>query len=430
MLNSGIFTKKKLMQAYLIWGIAALFVLYQVIFQTSVGVMMAPVRESFQLTYTQVGVLSSAFFYTYLFLQIPSGILVGRWGIRNTLLFALVTAIVSCIIFAKAQNISTAIFSRILMGAACAPAISIAMELGAQWFPVSMFAFIAGLTEALGMIGGAFGELGLSRLMGSIGLNWRQTMWVCVYMGLCLFFLAWIFVKNKQEDRNASEHDASPIQLRQQLMTSLTQPQIVLNGLFAAFTFAVVAAFACLWCVPFLQVAYQVDIVKSAHATSWYFIGAAIGTTLLGWIVDKTGYYRLCMGVSSLLSALLIFLLLQSTLLNFKQVTIVLFLAGLCGGCYVIPFVLIKNQVGLNIRAAALGYTNMMCTVLGAPILQPLIGWLLQSMHVAGISQVQAYERVLLIIPFCYLLAVYVVCFIKEPAVSRTPCQKNQQAYH
>ncbi len=75
-------TTKKSHLAWLIWGVSAAFVLFQFFLQLSSGEMVGGLMKSFGLTALGGGVLASAYYYIYVALQTPAGMLMDRYGPR------------------------------------------------------------------------------------------------------------------------------------------------------------------------------------------------------------------------------------------------------------------------------------------------------------------------------------------------------------
>src|SRR2546422_9085396 len=51
--------------------------------------LLPSIIDELQLSYTRAGLLASAFFYAYVIMQIPSGLLGDRWGRRRILVLGL-----------------------------------------------------------------------------------------------------------------------------------------------------------------------------------------------------------------------------------------------------------------------------------------------------------------------------------------------------
>ncbi len=157
---------------------------------------------AFHTTTAQLGLLSSFFYYPYIAMQIPVGLLVDRFSIRLLLtVMAMVTAL-GCFLFAISNAFFVAAFGRLLIGFSAAFAFVSALRLAAVWFPPEKLGLLAGLTQALGMWGAAVGEAPVSYLVTGIG--WRATMILMSVVFVSLSGLIFLFVRDKPSHHRLS----------------------------------------------------------------------------------------------------------------------------------------------------------------------------------------------------------------------------------
>ena len=406
-------TKKSLGKAFFIWGLAASFVLYQFLLQATPSVMLPCLEKSLHINLVQTGFLSSSFFYTYLFMQIPSGLLIDRLGTKRFLPLCVATCGIACLFFGHAHNLALAESMRLLMGVVTAPAVCASLYLGAHWFPARFFALIAGLTEMLGMIGGALGAYFLSQCVDG-PLGWRGTLYLCAGIGLSLAFLMWLFLEECPKTPKAGCPEKLP--MGQALKILFTLPQAWYCGLYTGLMFAVIAAFASFWSVSFIEDVYHVGVIPAGATSAWIFIGAALGAPLFGLGSDKQKKRRPAMWMGSLMSLFFMSLILWLPPHSLLLLKGLFFCLGFSCSSYVLSFAVMKESVQASIQSTAMGYTNMMCIALGAPLLQPLIAEILTTtsgnphMHYTQID----YQYALLILPIVLAIAGVLVFFIKE----------------
>ena len=177
------------LQAYSVWGVALLFVLFQFFIQLSSGEIVNGLMKSFQLTAFGGGFLASAYYYIYVALQTPAGILMGRYGPRKLLSLGAAVLMVGSIVFASAHWLVVAFLGRLLMGTGAAFAFVGTLHLTDKWFPRDRFAFMTGLVELGGMLGTLVGVFWLAHFVELIG--WRQCMYfVAGFSGVLSIILA------------------------------------------------------------------------------------------------------------------------------------------------------------------------------------------------------------------------------------------------
>ncbi|MDO8953514.1 MAG: MFS transporter [Gammaproteobacteria bacterium] len=398
---------------WLIWGISAAFVLYQFLLQSAISVMIPQLMHDLRINILDIGLLSSSFFYPYVVLQIPAGILVDRFGARILLICSISLCVVASSLFSLSHGMDLAEWSRILMGIASAPAVVCGMYLASRWFDKEKFAFVAGLVEMIGLFGGAVGQVCLAHLVTAWG--WRAAMYVCVALALVLLLCTVIFVQNQCQFKPRVSSQKTPVLvLLRKFLAVVFIPQVWIACIYSGLMFSIVTGFAGLWSIPFLQTRYGISADKAATASALVFMGTALGTGAIGWFACRLGQLKIIMTSMALIS----FVLMTSIIfiaMPLGLMWIMLLLLGFSCGAYVLAFAMVKKNTCSEISATAMGFTNMVCIVLGAPVLQPLIGWILvRSSHGAtGLSFVN-YQDALIPLPVFLLLAFLVALWIKD----------------
>ncbi|MAJ81846.1 MAG: MFS transporter, partial [Legionellales bacterium] len=125
--------------------------------RVSPSIIQESIMSDFGVGATIFGQMAGYLYVTYLFMQIPVGALVDRFGaqrliILNTFIFGL-----ACMLFSFAKGILWIMIGRLLMGLAGSFAFIGAFKIALVWFPPSMLGLLAGLTQCSGMLGAAVG---------------------------------------------------------------------------------------------------------------------------------------------------------------------------------------------------------------------------------------------------------------------------------
>src|SRR6266436_5280881 len=76
--------------------------------------LLPSIIDELQLSYTRAGLLASAFFYAYVIMQIPSGLLGDRWGRRRILVLGLLGGALSAGLTGLAGSFATLFAARAL----------------------------------------------------------------------------------------------------------------------------------------------------------------------------------------------------------------------------------------------------------------------------------------------------------------------------
>jgi MFS family permease len=409
---------------WMVWGVSCLFVTFQMLLQTAPSVMITDLQNAFAINTFDVSLLSSSFYYTYLLLQIPAGMLVDRIQPRYCLTFCLLGIVATCAVFASAHTVQTATASRIVQGIFSAPSVVPALFLASMWFPSKHFALLAGLTEMLGVSGSAIAQVTLAPISSHLG--WRSTIWICALIGLILALLTWLIVRNKP----GHVLEKMPVESRQKhsvlrsLLTVIAYPQAWINGLFSGLHFAISTAFGGFWCIPYLMRTYSVTLDVAAATSSMVLFGVALGAPLVGWLSDRLGVRRLPMIISTGIVFILMLVVLFVPGISLAWMFLLLFALGFFSGVYALPFAVMRDIMPTHVRGTAMGYTNMMCILIGSPILQPLIGWIIHRQLAAGALQAEAYHTALMTLPVCLGVAFLLAFFVQETHCGRDRLQR------
>ena len=157
--------KPVIISAWAVWVAAAIFYWYEMILRAGASVMTQGIMDTFTINATQLGLLTSFYYYSYVILQIPSGMLLDKVGPRYVITLSCILCTVGTWVFATTTDITTAEIARFTVGAGSACAFISCLKLASDWFSPGRFAFIAGLTNMLGTIGGVFAGVPLAKLV-------------------------------------------------------------------------------------------------------------------------------------------------------------------------------------------------------------------------------------------------------------------------
>lgn len=417
----------------LITGI--LFEAYQVGLQTAPSVMVAQLISALNIEAAQVGFIAASFFYSYVILQIPIGTIADHFGPHRLLMISFLLLAIFCALFAFSQNFTQAITSRLFMGIVAAPAFICTLAIAAKHLPFKNFAFFVGITQFIVMLGGAFTGGVLSFMVESYG--WRETMFLYALVGVFCSLLALFFsykYRKSSPFNLSSEAQPKKAPLLKQLMVTLKNFQVWLCGLFAGCVYGIVITFGGLWAVPFFRQVYDTSLHRAGILSAMIFIGVAIGTLLVSWVSDRLEKRKIIMVIGTCLSLLLLIIAIYFPLPLFAM-HFLLLLLGVCLSVYLLAYPLSKEHADPTTCTAAIGLTNTLCC-LAAPILQPLIGYLLIQQSISSdnadtlLYTMQNYQVALLALPICLGIALLCLVFIKESIPSHDLLSKIDLKSH
>src|SRR5712691_3764581 len=86
-------------QSWSVWAVAATFYLAVCYLRTSPAVMTTELMRDFGISASQLGNFSAVYFYAYIAMQIPTGVLVDSWGARRLLVGGAIAAAMGTCLF-------------------------------------------------------------------------------------------------------------------------------------------------------------------------------------------------------------------------------------------------------------------------------------------------------------------------------------------
>ena len=406
-------SKKSTWQPWLIWFFAAGFFFCDYFARVSPGVMTSQLMGAFDMTALGLGGLSAFFYYPYLAMQIPVGLLVDRLNIRRLLTVMSIITALGCYLFGAADSFYMAAFGRFLIGFSASFAFVSALKLAATWFPPARLGLLAGLTQAMGMLGAAVGDEPVQYTVAAVG--WRHTMYGMAIVFVLLSLMIFIVVRDgKQELKNTT----SWASMWESLRIICTSKQSLINALFAGLIYAPTAAFAELWGVTYLQHVQLLSPSEAAWGNALIFIGWAVGGPIMGAVADRIGNRKRLMLFSALSGCVIFSIIILFRPLPAELIYVLMFLYGVTNTGLILAYVTATELHPPQHVGTSIAFTNMASVIIGAAM-QPLIGELLDyfsktHLHAGqGIFQATDFRMAIVILPLTSLLAAVTSFFIK-----------------
>ena len=403
--------------AWTIWGCAALFYLYEYILRVTPSVMTEQLMGEFKVSSTALGVLSSYYYYAYVPLQIPCGMIVDYLGPRRVITVSALLCTMGSYYFAQSETLMVAELSRFIMGAGSACAYLSCTKLGADWFPPEKFALIAGVTMMMGTFGGTFGGQPFAVLVNNYG--WRPSMLIAAAVGVAVTAACWLIIRDKPTRLKTATipHNYGFLE-GLKVITCL--PQAWLIGIYGGLMYVPISAFAELWGVPYLMQAHGINNETASLASAMVFIGMALGSPIGAALSNRLNSRLKVMSGAALLTLILFSLVIYIPHLPLSLTFVFLFLAGFACGGQILYFACAKEITPPELSGTVIGFTNALVMVSGV-IFQPLLGRVLDYVHNGALtpeglplySQL-SYQITLTAVPLCLLGAWVILLFVKE----------------
>ncbi len=368
--------------ASFVWGLGALFYLMGFFQRVAPAVMTEELMRDFNISAAALGNLSAFYFYSYVAMQIPTGILADTWGPRRLLTVGSLVAGIGTLLFALAPQIIWANMGRFLIGGSVAVAFVGLLKVSNNWFPPRYYAMVSGVALFFGVVGAVFAGTPLRLLMNHYA--WRSVILLSALLTFVIGAGIWFFVRDYPHEKGyadlgnpATTADKNARQsVMQGVIEVLTYPNTWLMCVIPGGLVGCVLTFSGLWGVPFLTTHHGLSPPLAAAMTSTLLVAWAAGGPIFGWFSDLLGYRKPLYLIGSAVSAAG-----WSAIVFIEHISVyglvgVLLLTGFSSGCIIISFAFAKESVPAHLSGTVSGVVNM-GVMMGPMLLQPAVGWIL-----------------------------------------------------
>ncbi|MFM0052787.1 MFS transporter [Caballeronia grimmiae] len=254
------------------------------------------VRGDLGLTMGQMGVLLSAFSWTYAVCQLPVGVLVDRIGPRWLLGIGLIIWSISQAAGGFAATFGYFVIARLVLGIGEAPQFPSAARVVGNWFPPASRGTPTGIFNSASPLGIALAPLILSPLIAA--LNWRWAFWLTGAAGLVVALIWLALYRDPVKSRMSDEERAY---LETGVEVSEKPPANVSFGEWRAL-FSYPATWGMLigffgsvylnwvyltWLPGYLRTARHMSLANTGFAAAVPFFCGFLGALVAGWVSDR-----------------------------------------------------------------------------------------------------------------------------------------------
>lgn len=416
--------------AWFVWGLGALFYLLAFFQRVAPAVMTGELMRDFGIGAGALGNLSAYYFYSYVVMQIPTGVLADRWGPRRLLSTGALVAALGTALFALAPTVMWAGLGRLLIGGSVAVAFVGLLKLANSWFPPHQFAMVSGVTLCCGMVGAVSAGTPLRLLMDHF--EWRTIMLVAAGVTLLVAVVLRLLVKDHPHDKGFADWippgAAAGTGAATGMLSGVGQVFGYRNTwllfVIPAGVVGTVLTFAGLWGVPYLSTHYPMTAARAALLTSTVLITMALGGLLFGWLSDRIGRRKPVYlgGVAVAFGGWTVALLVPG--LPFPILLAALVVAGFFSGTMIISFAFAKESVPAHLAGTISGVINM-GVMIGPMLLQPIVGSILdRNWQGATADGVRLYDLSCYQTGFAIMLAWMLLSLVLLAFTRETNCRQ------
>jgi sugar phosphate permease len=417
--------KRVLSYRWAVFGILALAYFFVYFHRVSTAVVSSDLQTTFGVGAASIALLSSAYFYAYTVMQLPSGILTDSLGPRKTVSIFMLVAAVGAILTGIASTFELVIVGRLLIGMGLAMVYIPLMKILAAWYRKNEFASLSGILLAVGNIG-ALSAAGPLALISYI-LGWQQVFLILGMITLVLVVAAWMIIRDHPSGMSLpSIQEIEAGETGKPAPDAKTMDKIsifkALKMTFGAgmkfwplaiwffFTYGSIMVYQGLWAGPFFHDILGWDKATYGLVLSFIAMGMIFGCPIAGYISDKILKSRKKVLIIGTVVYTVIWAVIWMTagqITSTEAYMAINFAFGFFGGFFVVSFAQIKELFPITIVGTSTAALNIF-PFAGGAILQQVSGLMLTS------RSLESYRSIWLFMLLCMVIAMVAAFLSKE----------------
>lgn len=340
-----------------------------------------------------IGVLSSAYFWTYTAMQIPCGLITDRFGPRVVCSVFLAIASVGSLLTFAGDRFWMMVLGKILIAVGMAVIYVPLMKLISVWFPKKDFAVLSGIVIAVGNVGAIAASGPLKLLADAVG--WRDVFLILGIITLLLSAVCAMVIRDhpshkglpSTEDVESALHNTVSEESSSAKVPVIDGLRIVMSGgrrfwpcaLAYFLVYGTIMVFQGTWAVKYFDTVYDF-----AFSAAWMItilgIGKILSTVAIGALTShglvSSKKRAMLFGTSAFAIVWAIVFVFAGEIDSYWFWFALSFLFGFFGGFMTLTFASIKEWYPIAISGTAVSSANIFL-FLGASVGTTVSGWII-----------------------------------------------------
>jgi MFS family permease len=348
-------------QAWLVWTIAVAVYLAAVFHRTSLGVAGLQAAARFGVGPAALGVFTVLQVGVYAAMQVPTGMLVDRFGPRRLLTAAALLLGSGELLFAVAHSYPLGLVARAVVGLGDALTFVSVLRLVAAHFPARRYPLVVSLTAGLGAAGNMLSTVPLTLALDGVGWTWTFVAVGAATLGYAS--LAGTRLRDLPAGVVAPAAPAVPLRtVLRQVRQAWRVPGTRLGFWVHFATMSTPTVLGLLWGFPYLVRAQGFGPGAASSVLGVLVIGQIVGNPLVGSITGRRPELRVPMVVGFLAAAIGTWAVLlgwPGGRLPAALIVVAFGLLSLGGPVSAIAFALVRDYNPLHRVGTATGVANV-----------------------------------------------------------------------
>lgn len=292
-------------RSWLIWLTAVTVYLLAVFHRTSFGVAGLKAAERFGVGSAALGIFTVLQVGVYAAMQIPTGVLVDRYGPRRVLTAAVLILGSGQLLLGLADTYALGLVARGVLGFGDALTFVSVLRLVAAHFPAHRYALLASFTSCVGYIGNLAATVPLTLLLD--GPGWTVTF--LVVGAVTVLYSVPVALRVRDTPEGVPERKREPVraaELGRQVKLAWRTPGTRLGFWVHFSTMFAPNVLTLLWGMPFLVQGEGLPAATASALLTVFVFGSMAGGPLLGAVIGRTPALRVPLVVGYLVGAAIV----------------------------------------------------------------------------------------------------------------------------
>ncbi|GGC59396.1 MFS transporter [Hoyosella rhizosphaerae] len=268
-----------------VWTVGLFAYIVAVLNRTSLGVAGLDATERFSIT---AGVLASFVVLqviVYAAMQIPSGVLLDRYGSRAMITAGVVVMSTGQILLAFSTDLTTAIIARVLVGLGDALVFIAVIRLIPRWFSPRKVPLLTQLTGIFGQIGQVLSAVPLLALLH--GPGWMAAYQSVAALTVLTAILVFVVIRNDPFGRDITSRGATLGDIVRSIRVVWRQPGTRLGFYSHMGTAFSGNVFVLLWGFPFLVRAHDLSEAAASALLTLFVVATVVIGPAIGVLTGR-----------------------------------------------------------------------------------------------------------------------------------------------
>lgn len=311
-------------------------------------------------TDAKIGAISSFYFLGYVLMQIPSGILVDKFGKKTVLIPGFLLFALGTLLLASSKNLNMMYFGNVLAGVGSGTFYGVAFSLTNEYVPSKYRSVATAVVNCGTAIGSGIGMIASSYFVSQLGLPWQYMEWASL-ITILLMTVVFVFYIKKDNPQVQTINSNGIEEVEKKLTTKeLFAPKMI--GAYSIY-FATCYAYYLVntWLPNFLETERGFEGATIGLASSLIFVSSVPGALIFSRIADRYTDKKVELAVFlEIIAAASLYLAVMSTNKNILMLGLLLY--GFFGKVVVEPIIIswLGEQVPRKGLATTLGVFNFL----------------------------------------------------------------------